>query len=67
MDPILLIALDEGLDFINIIHNVAEDLVNPIPHYENRRRNAKPRNENYFEVTILRYTDIQFLEHFRSI
>jgi len=26
---------------------------------ENRRRNAKPRNENYFEVIIPRYTDVQ--------
>jgi len=32
---------------------------------ENRKRNAKPQNENYFEIIIPRYTDVQFIEHFR--
>lgn len=68
MDAIILIARDEGLNLNNIIENVIEreDLGQPIPYnIENRRRNARPKNENYFEVIIPRYTDIQFIEHFR--
>ncbi|XP_011164982.1 putative nuclease HARBI1 [Solenopsis invicta] len=29
------------------------------------QRNERPKNENYFEGVIPRYTDIQFAEHFR--
>jgi len=62
----LLFILDEDLDLNNIVNNVIEDLGHPLPNIENdERRNVRPRNENYFEVTIPQYTDIQFLEHFR--
>lgn len=57
--------MDEELDVNDIINIVAENLVHPLPNEENRRRNERPRNQNYFEVTIPRYTDVQFLEHFR--
>lgn len=66
MDPTILIALEEGLDLNNIIQNVIEGLGHPMLYnIENRRRSVRPRNENYFERTIPRYTDIQFIEHFR--
>jgi hypothetical protein len=65
MDPLLIIAIDEGLDLNNIVHHVIEDLGHPIPYIEDRRLNERPRNENYYEVTIPQYTDIQFMEHFR--
>lgn len=65
MDPLLLfIIMDEDLDLNNIVNNVVEDLGHPIP-IEDGRRNVKPRNENYFELIIPQYTDIQFIEHFR--
>lgn len=62
----MLIAMDDGLDLNNIINHVIEDLNNPIPNeVQNYRRYRKPRNENYFEITIPSYSNIQFLEHFR--
>jgi len=66
MDAILFVAMDGDLDLNNIVQYVMQDLGNEIcDNIENRRRNAKPRNENYFEVIIPRYTDVQFIEHFR--
>lgn len=65
MDLIICIAMDEGVN-LNVINNIVQDLGNEMPgHEEIKRRNARIRNENYFEMTIPRYTDIQFLEHFR--
>jgi len=61
----LFLLLDDNLDINNITHNLVQDLGHPIPFIENRRRNVRPRNENYYELTIPRYTDIQFIEHFR--
>lgn len=61
MDTIF-IAMDEGVNS-NVLNNIRQDLRNEIPGHENRR----PQNENYFEITIPRYTDIQFIEHFRML
>lgn len=62
----LLFMMDEDFDLNNIVNNVVQDLGHPLPNIENNgRRNVRPRNENYYEVTIPQYTDIQFLEHFR--
>lgn len=65
MDAIL--WMDEDMDLINLINIVVEDLVHPLPGnpLEIRERNNKARNENYFEITIPRYNDVQFIEHFR--
>jgi len=66
MDPLLLFIMDEDLDLNNIVNNIViEDLGHPLPYIEDRRRNVRPRNENYYELTIPQYTDIQFMEHFR--
>jgi len=65
MDLIYLIAIDDGLEINNIVNLVGENLGYPLPDDANRRRNERPRNQNYFEVTIPRYTDVQFFEHFR--
>jgi len=65
MDLIYLIAIDDGLEINNIVNIVRANLGYPLPDDANRRRNERPRNQNYFEVTIPRYTDVQFFEHFR--
>ena len=61
----ILVAEDEFI--VNGIVHLALDLAEPI-HQENlvpQQRNQVTRNENYYEVTIPRYTDFQFREHFR--
>jgi len=64
MDPLLLFIMNEDLDLNNIVNNIMiEDLGHPIPYIEDRRRNVS--NENYYELTIPQYTDIQFIDHFR--
>lgn len=64
MDPILLIALDGGLDINNIVNHLVQDLGHPMEEIENRQ-NVRPRNQNYYEIIIHQYTDLQFIEHFR--
>lgn len=65
MDPILFIAMDDGVDINNVVNIIGENLGHPLPDDNNRIRYQMTRNENYFECTIPRYTDIQFFEHFR--
>jgi len=65
MDLIYLIAINDELDINNIVNIVGENLGYPLPDDANRKRNERPRNQNYFEITITRYTDVQFFEHFR--
>lgn len=62
MEEIIHIAIEDGI--INNIFNILEDLNNH-GNLEIPERNEKPRNENYFELVVPRYTDIQFMEHFR--
>ncbi|XP_018374047.1 PREDICTED: putative nuclease HARBI1 isoform X3 [Trachymyrmex cornetzi] len=51
---------------IGMLNFIINDMVNPLQENEIiARRNERPKNENYFEGIIPRYTDIQFLEHFR--
>jgi len=59
--------MDVDLNLNNIVQYVMQDLGNEICDIEYRRRNAKPRNENYFEIIIPRYTDVQFIEHFVTV
>lgn len=57
--------LNNGIN-IGILNFIVNDLIDPLP--ENviiGRRHERPKNENYFEGVIPRYTDIQFVEHFR--
>ena len=57
--------LNNGFN-IGILNFIVNDLIVPLP--ENvimGQRNERPKNENYFEGVIPRYTDIQFAEHFR--
>lgn len=61
----IILTIGPNLDINDIVHNLVQDLGHPIPYIENRRRNVRPRNENYYELTIPRYTDVQFIEHFR--
>ncbi|XP_018400724.1 PREDICTED: uncharacterized protein LOC108778122 [Cyphomyrmex costatus] len=56
--------LNNGIN-IGMLNFIINDLVNPLPEDVIARRNERPKNENYFEGVIPRYTDIQFLEHFR--
>lgn len=72
MDAILF-AIDDDIN-IDILNNrinigmlnfIINDLVDPIPENVMIGRNEKPKNENYFEIVIPRYTDRQFIEHFR--
>lgn len=67
IDAILLkFAFDDGLD-PNIMQHIVQ-LVEPLPQLEeilNRRRGDRLRNREYFEITIPRYTDDQFQQHFR--
>lgn len=67
MDEILLIAMDDRVNINNVINIFMNDLMEPLPNDVDqiRRRNERYKNENYFEVVIPRYTDIQFAEHFR--
>ncbi|XP_018403340.1 PREDICTED: putative nuclease HARBI1 [Cyphomyrmex costatus] len=66
MEAIILIAIDDDLNINDIINNIAEDLGQPQLFDDLEvRRNERPRNENYYELIIPRYTDIQFIEHFR--
>lgn len=66
MDPIFLIAIDDGINVNNIIENIVQEIgYENVAHEEIRRRNPRPKNENYYEVIIPRYTDVQFIEHFR--
>ena len=63
----VLFIMDDDLD---VIHNIANVVIEELNHeladdLRIRRRNERPRNENYFEITIPRYTDIHFIEHFR--
>lgn len=66
MDPILLIGFEDGLNTINIVESILPDIGGENPTDENiKARNGRPKNQNYFELTIPRYTDNQFSEHFR--
>ncbi|XP_071576796.1 putative nuclease HARBI1 [Temnothorax nylanderi] len=71
MDPINLFlefVADDGLN-MNIVGNIIDNLIQPLPEIDNlihaQRQEAKTRNAEYFELTILTYTDDQFREHFR--
>ncbi|XP_015604644.2 uncharacterized protein LOC107272225 [Cephus cinctus] len=65
MDTIVFLAMDDGIN-MNLVEHVLNELVESEPNQLRiRRRKKRPRNENYFELIIPRYTDIQFSEHFR--
>lgn len=62
----MLIAMDDGVDINDMINVFVNYLIEPLPNdIAIRKRNERCKNENYFEMVIPRYTDIQFLEHFR--
>lgn len=65
MDIIHLIAIDESININNVVNIVVENVGHALPGDIIRRRNRRTRNENYFEITTPRYTDLQFVEHFR--
>lgn len=67
MEYAIIILMDDDLDIINNIVNVIIEELNHELDYQVpiRRRNERPRNQDYFEITIPRYTDILFIEHFR--
>jgi len=62
---ILLAALDNELNSMDLIRLIAEDVGRPLPNYLDVQREPKARNEYYYEETIPRYTNDLFIEHFR--
>ncbi|KAK9687319.1 DDE superfamily endonuclease [Popillia japonica] len=62
MDRVQFLFEDNGINVAAII-NAALNLNRPNNQIEERERVV--RNENYFEVTIPNYSDLQFREHFR--
>lgn len=56
--------VDDGAINFNLILNVVEELVEPIPDEINERQ-LVIRNRNYYENIIPLYNDVQFKEHFR--
>ncbi|XP_067208395.1 uncharacterized protein [Linepithema humile] len=62
----LIMLMDDDLDILHFIMNIIiEELDHELADLRIRRRNERVRNKNYFEITIPRYTDIHFIEHFR--
>lgn len=62
MDRVQFLFEDNGINVAAII-NAALNLNRPNNQIEERERVVP--NENYFEVTIPNYSDLQFREHFR--
>lgn len=56
---------DEDDFNVGLLIHPALDLAEPVYNENIVERNNVVRNENYFELTILSYTDIQFKDHFR--
>ncbi|KAF5281913.1 hypothetical protein FQR65_LT14439 [Abscondita terminalis] len=63
-NAVMFLFFDDQLD-VNLIGNIAENLVQPLNYLQIQESAIKARDENYYEDVIPRYTDTQFKEHFR--